>query len=77
MRPAAKSRSQTAPKSAGEDVILFVVGGFRFAISAAAVRAASECALPSVAQRILVVISISFQKPRPAELHQRPAIICG
>jgi chemotaxis signal transduction protein len=38
LRPAAKSRSQTAPKSAGEDVILFVVGGFRFAISAAAVK---------------------------------------
>lgn len=38
MRSAAKSRLQPEPKAAREDVIVFVVGGFRFAISAAAVK---------------------------------------
>jgi chemotaxis signal transduction protein len=38
LRPAIKSRSQKTPKAAREDVIVFVVGGFRFAIAAAAVK---------------------------------------
>jgi chemotaxis signal transduction protein len=33
-----KSRRQPAPRAAREDVIVFVVGGFRFAIAAAAVK---------------------------------------
>lgn len=38
MRTVAKSRFQPAPKAAREDVIVFAVGGFRLAISAAAVK---------------------------------------
>jgi chemotaxis signal transduction protein len=38
LRLVTKSRSQKAPKAAREDVIVFVVGGFRFAIAAAAVK---------------------------------------
>jgi chemotaxis signal transduction protein len=38
LRAGAKSRTQPAPKAAREDVIVFVVGGFRFAIAAAAVK---------------------------------------
>ncbi len=38
MRAALKSRPQPLPKAAREDVIVFIVGGFRFAISAAAVK---------------------------------------
>jgi chemotaxis signal transduction protein len=34
----AKSRFQLAPEAAREDVIVFVVGGFKFAIAAAAVK---------------------------------------
>ncbi len=38
MRPAIKSRLQPARQAAREDVIVFAVGGFKFAISAAAVK---------------------------------------
>jgi len=38
VRLAAKTRIQPSPKAAREDVIVFLVGGFRFAISAAAVK---------------------------------------
>ena len=38
MRAVLKSRPQPLPKAAREDVIVFIVGGFRFAISAAAVK---------------------------------------
>jgi len=38
VRAAAKSRLQKTPKAAREDVIVFAVGGFRFAIAAAAVK---------------------------------------
>ena len=38
MRLAAKSRLEPSPKAAREDVIVFLVGGFRFAISAGAVK---------------------------------------
>jgi len=38
LKPALKSRVQAAPQAAREDVIVFIVGGYKFAISAAAVK---------------------------------------
>jgi chemotaxis signal transduction protein len=38
VRAAPKSRLQPSPRAAREDVIVFAVGGFRFAIAAAAIK---------------------------------------
>lgn len=38
MKPALKLRVQSPPQAASEDVIVFIVGGYKFAVSAAAVK---------------------------------------